>query len=342
VQAWVARTNANGGLNCHPVKYIVADDGGDPSRNQALVRQLVEQDGVIAFVQMNGSITGDASQRYLTQKRIPVIGSEGAEPAFYSSPMYFPQASSGDLIWGVFFGAGDYFARAEAKPKVGVIYCVEVAQCSRAQTLGPAYAKKFGFSLVYMGSASLAQPDYTSNCQAAANAGVQIFLVSLDANSLERLARSCASVNFHPVYVTIASAASLQIASDAGLEGMGAALNTLPWFATSNPGIVEFQNALRQFAPGLRPGGASVTGWVSAKLFERASKNLSDPPTSQSILDGLWSIKDDDLGGLTYPLTFTRDQNAAPVLCYWVAQIKGGQYISPNNAQRACTAPATA
>jgi branched-chain amino acid transport system substrate-binding protein len=265
-----------------------------------------------------------------------VIGSEGAEPAFYSSPMYFPQASSGDLIWGVFFGAGDYLARAGGKSKVGVIHCVEVAACSRAQALGPAYAKKFGFSLVYNGSASLAQPDYTANCQAAANAGVQIFLVGMDQNSLERVERSCAGVNFHPGFAVPGSVASLQMTSDAGLEGLGAGLNVLPWFATSNPGIVEFQNVLRQFAPGLRPDAASVTGWVSAKLIERATKNLSDPPTSQSILDGLWSIKDDDLGGLTSPLTFTRDQNAAPVLCYWIAQIKGGQWISPNGGRRTC------
>ena len=35
VQAWVAATNAKGGLNCHPVKLVVYDTGGDPARNQA-------------------------------------------------------------------------------------------------------------------------------------------------------------------------------------------------------------------------------------------------------------------------------------------------------------------
>src|SRR5207249_97425 len=48
VQTWVSAINAAGGLNCHPVKFLVADDGGDPSRNQALVQQFVERDRVLA------------------------------------------------------------------------------------------------------------------------------------------------------------------------------------------------------------------------------------------------------------------------------------------------------
>src|SRR5205814_697743 len=48
-RAWAADINARGGLNGHPVRLIMGDDGADPVRSQALVRRMVEQDHVLAI-----------------------------------------------------------------------------------------------------------------------------------------------------------------------------------------------------------------------------------------------------------------------------------------------------
>ena len=64
-------------------------------------------------------------------------------------------------------------------------------------------AKKFGIKVVYNAGASLTQPDYTSHCLGAQSAGAEIFAVSLDGNSVQSLARSCAAVGFHPIYSSI-------------------------------------------------------------------------------------------------------------------------------------------
>jgi branched-chain amino acid transport system substrate-binding protein len=336
VQAWVAHINARGGVNCHPVKYIVADDGGDPARNQALTQQLVEQNQVLAFVQMDAPLGGQASVGYLTQKQIPVIGDEGGEQWFYQSPMYFPQATQANpLIASTIAAAGD-FGRAKGMTKLGAISCIEASACSSIYAFLPQYASKFGLDLVYRGQVSIAQPDYTANCQAAHAANAQIFWYGLDPNSIERAARSCTSINYHPLPFAASSTVVVGMATDPDLDGMGFAMQVLPWMITSNPGIVQYQNALRQYAPGLQPDGGTIVGWVSAKLFELATTNLPDPPTSQGVLDGLWQIKNNDLGGLTQPLTFTKGQAAPQVECYWLAQLKGGQFLSPDGAQRHC------
>jgi branched-chain amino acid transport system substrate-binding protein len=188
--------------------------------------------------------------------------------------------------------------------------------------------------LVYRAQASLAVPDYTSNCQSAQAAGAQTLLIDLDPNSIQRVARSCASVNYHPQYVTTSVAAPPPGNPD--LNGIVVSQNVLPWFVTNNPGIAEYQTVLRRYAPALRFNSSTIQGWVAAKLFQLAAAHVSDPPTSQSILDGLWSIKSNDLGGMTMPLIFTVGQIAPMTLCYWVTQIQGDQYISPNGAQRTC------
>jgi hypothetical protein len=86
----------------------------------------------------------------------------------------------------------------------------------------------------------------------------------------------------------------------------------------------------------LQPDATTIPGWVSAKLFEAATQHLSEPPTSESILSGLWAMNNNDLGGLTYPLTFTKGQNAPQVFCTWIVQVKDGQWSSPNGNQRIC------
>jgi branched-chain amino acid transport system substrate-binding protein len=95
VQVWARWINDRGGLNGHPVKFVVADDGADPSRHRALVQQMVETQGAIALVGDGEVVTGASSVEYLTAKGIPVIGNEGGSDWFYSSPTYFTHVSTG-------------------------------------------------------------------------------------------------------------------------------------------------------------------------------------------------------------------------------------------------------
>jgi branched-chain amino acid transport system substrate-binding protein len=332
----VQAVNAQGGLNCHPIKYVIADDGGDPSKNQALVAQLVEQDHVIAFVQMDAPLAGQASISYLEQKQIPVIGTETGSPWAYTSPMYFPQASSDLNLITSAFGAAGSIARPEGRTKVGTISCIEAPICSNLYNQASGDAARFGLSVVYRGRVSLAQPDFTANCQAAQSAGVQVFLTALDANSMERVTRSCGGVNFHPMYALYTFSLNPTVVADPQLDRAALGTTVIPFTVSSNPSIANYLSILKRYAPGLPPDSMSVTGWVSAQLFQLAAANLPDSPTSQDILNGLWAVKGNDLGGITQPLTFNRGQTAPQAVCYWVLQLTNGHFVSPNNGVRSC------
>ncbi|HVW35568.1 MAG TPA: ABC transporter substrate-binding protein, partial [Acidimicrobiia bacterium] len=332
VQTWTAAVNAAGGLHCHPVRYLIEDDGGDPSRHQALVHKLVEADHVLAFVFMDAPLTGNASQRYITDQRIPVIGTELGSDFFYTSPMYFPQATGGNPIVIAIIAQAADVARTAGKTRLGNLTCLEAPVCARMYEMADR-ASKFGVTNVYRAQASLAQPDYTSQCQAAESAGVQVLVVTLDANSVKRLLRSCNTVNFHPILAVTATAIP---EADAALDGVTLQHSEYPWFLTNNPAVVEYQSVIRKFSPGLRPSATGLSGWVSAKLFELAAEHLSEPPASDSLLEGLWTIRDNDMGGLTQPLTFDRDRNAPRVVCYWGVKIEGGDFVSTDGGKRTC------
>jgi branched-chain amino acid transport system substrate-binding protein len=339
VQAWVTATNAVGGLDCHPVRYVVLDDGGDPSRNQTLTQQLVEQDHAIALVYVDAPFAGQASVNYLTAKHIPVIGSETGEDWFYSHPYYFPQVSSGAQVLEAAIAAAAEVGIPEGKTKLATFSCVEASICSQLYALGPTWAPKFGLKLVYRGQGSIAEPDYTAGCQAAQQAGAQILYIGLDASSLIRMMRSCVSINYRPMFLTASSSAGTAVLAQDGSDGMVVGMTALPFMVTSNAGVVEFQNTLARYAPGVPPSVPAITGWIAAKLFELAVEDGHAEPSSQEVLNGLWAIHGNTLGGLTGPLDFAEGQNPPRTLCYWVMEVEHQQFVSPNGSAGKCIAP---
>jgi branched-chain amino acid transport system substrate-binding protein len=336
VAAFVAAVNATGGLNCHPLKYIQLDDGGDPSVNQSDTQRLVEQNHVIALVGAVAPLAGNASVAYITQHQIPVIGSEGGSPWFYQSPMYFPQITTNDPALGGFVSAGAAIGKPQGKTKLATITCIEVPSCSDLYGIAPSLAQRYGLTLVYRGQGSLTQPDFTSNCQAAQQAGAQLFALGMDTNSIERLLKACESIGYHPLYFTGGPLATPALAADSRAEGLIDVSFNIPFIQTNNPAVAAMQAAIKRFAPGVQPSTGTMAGWVAGTLLQTAAAHLSEPPTSQSLLQGLWSIKNNDLGGITGPLTFTQGQNAPPQVCFWTMQIHAGGFAPIGSPNRVC------
>jgi len=338
VQAWVASVNARGGINCHKISYTVADDGGDPARNQSLTQRLVEQDGVVAFVHDNAPIAGQASVEYLKSKGVPVLGSETGSPWFYESPMHFPQSSSGDFALLAAIAGGATLGKPKGFTRLATFACVEVPICSRLTQIAPDGAKQFGLQLVYQFSGSLAQPDYTSACLQARDAKANLIVAAFDPNSFSRLARSCEAVSYKPFYATGGPVANNDILKDPRLDGMAIGLSVIPQSVTGNTQADAFRTTMAQYAPGVPIDSAGFTGWVSAQMFARAVRDVprTGTVTSAQVLEGLWSLGGDDLGGITMPLRFTKGQPAPKVFCYFVGQVSGGKLVAPDNGVRRC------
>lgn len=331
VEAWAQLMNANGGIDGHRVRVIVAEDGGDPARHLALVRQIVEEQGAVAFVGCFCPATGQGAVEYLNKKRVPVIGGSVTSLWYYKSPMHFPQVSQGDAYVRIFAGSTAEVAVPQGKTKLAVLACSEVQVCKDEAQGVPGNAKEFGMEVVYSGQASLAQPDYTAECLAARNAGAEVMALAFDPNSFPRIARSCSSVGYKPLFSLVSDVTN----ATPQIEAMDGALIGNPvrsWTDLANPGVAEMTRAAKAYAPkGLDSiDNSFAIEWVSAKLFERAARGrLSATPTAEDVLKGLWSIKNDDLGGLTYPLTFTEGQDDPQMACWSIVMISQKKFTSP-------------
>jgi branched-chain amino acid transport system substrate-binding protein len=336
-QTWVKHINAKGGLNGHPVQLIVFDDGGDPARHRAQLQTAIEQKKAVAFFANAEVFTGESSVGYINEKRIPIIGSDTGESWAYSSPMYFMQGPAGDyLVYTMLTMAGKIQVPL-GKTKLGLLACAEVVACQRADDIRAKHAGRLGFQSVYAGKASIAQPDFTAECLAARNAGTQTFVVIMDTNSLGRVAAACNRQGFRPTYVNVAGNLLNSLAGNPDFEGLLGNSNVSPFFQTDTPVTAEFHTAVKTYGQKAEMGVGLITGWVAGKLLERAGAQLPEPPTTEALLKGLWSIKNDTLGGLSpQALTFTENRPAAGMACWYAVEIRKGAWASPDRFSAHC------
>lgn len=122
-KAYLDYVNSQGGVHGRSIVYRYLDDGGDPGRTVALVRRLVEQDGVFALFNSLGTSTNLAVRDYLNAKRVPqlfvasgssVWGREGRKYQYSVgfSPTYRAEGAA----------YGRYVASTKPAAKIAVLY----------------------------------------------------------------------------------------------------------------------------------------------------------------------------------------------------------------------------
>jgi branched-chain amino acid transport system substrate-binding protein len=329
--------NSRGGLNGHPVNLVTADDGADPARHRAQVQEMVERDHVIAFVANQEPLSGEPSVAYHNHVRVPVIGSEGNGQYFYESPMHFPPFAHASPLLKAWLASSAEQLVPESKTKLATMACHEATGCGQFDALaGGGYAAEVGFKVVYRARSSIAQPDYTAECLNAKSAGAEVFWLVMDANSVSRIVTSCSRQGYRPTYVLPLNGSTSAHLAVPDFEGAIIASQAFPWVVSDTPATAEFQAALARYRPGLPVAPQHSVGWTAAKLFERAAARMPEPPTAVAVLEGLWGIRGDDLGGLTHDLTFTRDQPAAERICWFKVRIRDGRFIAPDGTHHYC------
>jgi len=341
VRAWVQDANSRGGLNGHPVKLIMVDDGGDPNRSVSLARRMIEQDGVIFFLGAFAPTTEQALVPLLEEKQVPIISTCGCSPADDSTPLVFPMGPSGDTgtAWAHILPMLKGNVPAEKLQKVGLLYCREVPSCPHMRELIRSYQEAAGFKLVWESQASLAAPDFTAEMLSAKNAGVQALTMIMDNSSVVRIERSAKQQGYAPQFVNQQSGHEDRVAKEPDVEGHLTAATTVPW--DSSPKMKIFRDAMDRYEPKEVRGSWGAQAFVAGLLLEKLSKNFSPKPTPADVLTAMYSLKGETVDGRLPPLTFVKGakSHATVDLCIIPLRITGGAF-KPTNGEEFTCAPA--
>jgi len=330
LRAWVEWTNAKGGINGHPIDVTIVDDRSDPSRARAAVQDMVENKGVVALVAPFATLTHSGIGPYVREKRVPVIGGDQNSPEYVTNPMYFPIGAAQE---GWAWGALRVMAEQYKERNLGILYCVEAETCSIINKTAQKYAASLGFKVVYTAEASIASPDFSAQCLAARSAGVDTLLVAMDLNTMRRLAPQCSRQGFKPKYGGMQQDTTyLQIPE---YQGFPYGNQVFP-YSYAGPETAEFRQALARFLPngGNNPFYANV--WAAGGFFQKAVSQVNGRVTSAAILDQLWTFKNENLGGLSVPMTYTKDKPTVPPLCVFLTVVGQGKIDAPMALKPLC------
>lgn len=328
IRVWAQHANATGGVHGHPIEMLVGDDGGDPARFISLQQQFLEQDGVLAFLYSTLGFSPNGNNKYLDAKQIYTFGTDGGLDVAYDNPYVLTPTPAGRTLGDSIMFALSKVAIPQGKTKFASFTCSDIGLCDLydERWTDPEVLAQTGFTLTARGRPSLTQPDYTAQCLNAKNAGAEVVMAALDTASLRRLAGDCARQDYRPIFGTVDLLALADLPSDPNVDGLIVASRIVPWVDTRVPGIAELHEAFGRYAPGTVISGGMANGWILGEFFAAAGADLPDNPTQADLTEGIFSIKDENLSGMTYPITLTRGQPDERELCFGIVQIKDRKY----------------
>ena len=76
----VAEINKHGGVNGRPIKLIMADTEGDPTKAVMAVKRLIEVEKVVALIGPTRTGTGMAIKPIVERARVPIVMTVGGDP----------------------------------------------------------------------------------------------------------------------------------------------------------------------------------------------------------------------------------------------------------------------
>ncbi len=335
--AWVKWTNAHGGINGHPVHLTLLDDSGNATTSLSEVKQLIQQNHVMAIIGSNSPVAVSWAS-YIDQVKVPVIGGTSA---------FFP-------------GEGPYFFPAALGAVEAAPISVQLAGRIRAKKLAWLYSAGFGNPSgmtqlasaahlpLYQSEVSLTAPDYTAPCLSLKSSGADLVSVASSGTVLATIAKTCIQNGYTGAFLAPGNAEpSWSKDSQLSKARIYSIDYTWPFQDQTTPEQASYFQALKTYAPGALSSPAYNVYvqilWAGMQMFAAAAKaaHIGPSSTPADLIDGLYGLHNETLGGLIGPITYNRaDANHADG-CYFISEFHNGQWTDPFGAQGQCIANPT-
>lgn len=333
---WEEYTNSHGGINGHPVEVVEKDDKGNPANGLRYLNEF-EKEGFVAIADnsVNDHVDDPGFPASADAAHIPVIGlqSDFSAVVYETDPNYFATGTTASANIWVFLKS----AQLTGKKKFGMVCRGPIAACTGYFQAFKKEAKGLGLELVYEGSIPENAKDRTPQCKAAQSAGAEmLFMASPYNDEFELVGNDCAAIGYSPTFLINATSIGH---SETPNKAITAAVNhqVMPYFV-ENKSTAAFHEAMDSYLPEAVSGFEVITTWVGLQTIAEAAKagvEEGGTPTTDDIYEGLYSFKDNTIGGLAAPLTYVKGK-PTPVPCAFFFSLEKGKYSTPWGTEAMC------
>jgi branched-chain amino acid transport system substrate-binding protein len=308
MRAYVDHVNSKGGVNGKPIRLLIADNQGEPSKAAADAKKLIAQDKVLILI--NSSLSSTYAPMIAESKRSGV-------PLFYAGAVCpketYPPADPLQFCSTAFGAQYDSqmamgFVKSNSKEAPRVGYSAMAIPISRGEIdYAEGLAKQMGMTPVDKQVIPPPTPDYTPFATKLKDANPN-WVYSwapwvTQVRTLEALRRLGWKGNYI-AYAHIQSEDELERLKDGDLYVFG----TNAFFKDDLPVHAEIRAATHR-AKLNYPTTQLTEGFIAGLVLEAALKGASWPPTPQKVLASMNNLKVDTKGLRGGPIEWTKDNH---------------------------------
>jgi ABC-type branched-subunit amino acid transport system substrate-binding protein len=287
----VKMVNDEGGIHGRKIKYFIRDDQYNPAQTKAVVKELVEREGIFAFVGGVGAAPGLAVKEYLAQNKIIWVGpataiNEYVFPVnpylFVVYPLYEDEASILTKYAVEKLNAKKiaFFYQNDAYGKSGLTGCND-------------RLKALKMKLVEEISVEPGEKDLSSQMLRLKNSGADLVIMWVNPTSAAIALKTSATIGFKPQWVSSNSLSDYPLMNKitGGLwEGVVTGAFAMPP-TTDNPIMNKYRAAAKKYAPEERFGTFYLAGILFAEPMIDALKRVGPKLSTEAVLKQLESTK---------------------------------------------------
>ncbi len=290
--------NEDGGIAGRKVRVILRDDGYQPARTKAVVKEMVERDGVFMVMGGVGTACGMAVKDYLIEQKTPFLFPSSGSPMFAFPPNRY-----------VFSGVPPYCDEAAiltqhavetlGKTKVGIIY--QNDDFGKTGLVGAQLElEQHGAELVEAVSVEVMDSDLSSHALKLKDAGAEAVLLYVINKHAAILLSESAKIGFSPTWLASVPLSNMplmhEITSGRWEDVIFATYYELP--DSKHPRVQKYRTARDKFMPEERWDSMFMAGFVFTNIIVDAIEQCGEELTQERFVDALETVKNKEALGV--------------------------------------------
>lgn len=310
----VEEINARGGINGRRVVLFLEDDGAQPGRTFPAAKKLIEQDQVFAFNGTSGSANVLAMLPLLEQDNIPAIVSWAPNNLVYEDKLR-PSVFVIGASYTETFDAALKYIHEKAEPK-DAVYGVIRQDDAFGETIERAYdnaVKAYGVKDGIRLKFKRGQTEFGAEALQLQQAGVDVLVNGTLTGGAASLFKAMRQANLKVLSTNVYTElmpTSIKLQQPGGytyIVGDYVAAIGDP----AGKAIVEKVRAAFGDEAAGKVNRYTFISYAAMLTFAEAASECGKDLTRTCYIEKLRGLKDFDTGGLTAPITFSKDQQRA-------------------------------
>jgi branched-chain amino acid transport system substrate-binding protein len=335
IDAAFNRINDAGGVDGRMLKLIAADDGYEPTRTAATMKQLYEKDQVFGIIGNVGTPTAVVAVPYALERRLLFFGAfTGANVLRHDPPDRY-----------VFNYRASYAEETDAV----VRYLVKLRRLRPGQIAVFAQQDAYGdsgfagvakaFRALGASDSAILRLNYKRNTVdvdeavnqlKAQKPPIKAVVMVATYRAAARFIEKTRDLNPGMIYTNVSFVGSTALADELMLLGARYATGVIvtqvvPAVSGYSSVVLEYKNALAKYFPGEAPDYVSLEGYVSANVLIQALKRAGPQLDTEKLVDVLEGMRNLDMG-LGATLSYGRAEHQASHKIWGTAIDDNGKY----------------